>query len=118
MKPFLSALAAVARHATLFNVAAVYDRRTSSPTPTGLESYSPGLAQQRLPWVNPEMSNPERVEANLFHTLGDPASTLTGLKTFACLPRVAVVPQPWAICLQPFQGCDSSLEAVCDRRIS
>ena len=27
---------------------------TLLPTTTGLESFSPGLARQRLPWVNPE----------------------------------------------------------------
>ena len=52
------------------------------PTPTGLASYSPGLAQQRLPWVSPAATNPERVEANLSHMLGDPASTPTGLGRF------------------------------------
>jgi hypothetical protein len=43
-------------------------KRIFSPTPTGLESFSPGLAQQRLPWVNSVATNPERVESNLKQT--------------------------------------------------
>jgi hypothetical protein len=32
-------------------------------------------------------------------------STPTGLGTILRLPRVAAARQPWATCLQPFQGC-------------
>jgi hypothetical protein len=38
--------------------------RTAAPTPTGLISFSPGLAHQRLPWVlDKSGSNPERVDS-------------------------------------------------------
>src|ERR1700678_3621587 len=82
-----------------------------SPTPTGLESFSPGLAQQRLPWVSYDTTNPERVEANIPYAFVETASTPTGLERFLGLPGVAArdvpPPQPWAICLQPFQGCSA-----------
>ena len=74
------------------------------PTPSGWEALSPGLAQQRLPWVNPKRQpNPVRVESTLF----DDASTPTGLVRVARLPRVGPSVQPWAECLQPLQGCRS-----------
>jgi len=95
------------------NVAAVYDRRIFSPTPTGLKSFSPGLAPQRLPWVNPEATNPERVESYLNQFAGDMASTPTGLGRSLCLLRVAALPQPWAECSQPLQGRPS----LGDRRL-
>jgi ATP-dependent Clp protease adaptor protein ClpS len=84
------------RRRDIENVAAVYDRRTFSPILKGLESYSPGLACQRLPWVS---------SSNQDH--GKIASTPTGLDLFEVVPRVTASPQPWAIRLQPFQGCPS-----------
>ena len=93
-------------------VAAADDRCTSS-TPTGLKSFSPGLAHQRLPWVNFHATNPERVESHFNRFAGEIDSTPTGLSLALCLPRVAASPQPWAIRLQPFQGCPS----LGDRRL-
>ncbi len=150
------------------------NHRTCSPTPTGLESYSPGLARSAYPGFSPDGTNPERhycpvkmgflrgkrgvrdfnfkkrkareffsisplkpsrifvremlnrtvvperVEANLSRSPGNSTSTPTGLCRSLRLPRVAAgdvsPPQPWAICLQPFQGCDSSLVSTYDRR--
>src|SRR5260221_3185292 len=74
-------------------------------TPTGLKSLSPGLAHQCLPWVNSAAPNPERVESASKQIRGNMASTPTGLGRFLRLPSVAALPQPWAECLQPFQGC-------------
>jgi len=84
-----------------------------SSTPTGLKALSPGLAHQRLPWVwVPLASNPVRVESIVANTLYGIASTPTGLGRLAGLPRVAAVdvstPQPWAVLLQPFQGCSAT----------
>ena len=76
-------------------------RSTHLPTLKGLESLSPGLAQQRLPWVNKKAANPVGVEA----AFTEAASTLTGLGRIARIPRVGLAGQPWAECLQPLQGC-------------
>jgi len=99
------------------NAAAV--RRTVSATPlpafssspTGFKSLSPGLAQQRLPWVARRRTNPERVEATFNQNRHGNDPTPTGLGRFSEIPRVARSSQPWAECLQPFQGCPNRMEA-------
>jgi len=63
-------------------------RPPQESTPTGLKCYSPGLARQRLPWVNAAGLNPVRVESDVPRGLRANDPTPTGLVSFSGLPRV------------------------------
>ena len=60
-------------------------RARCAPNPNGVESLSPGLAQQRLPWVYAKReANPERVASD-FARASD--STLSGLGCFVVVTQ-------------------------------
>jgi hypothetical protein len=85
-----------------------HSRPPQESTPKGLKSYSPGLAQQGLPWVGSKRgANPVRVASILPGDSRANDPTLTGLGRLTGLPGVAASPQPWAIIRQSFQGCSA-----------